>query len=112
MILLLTLAAIGLLSLGWVLFGWLLPSGKGCALVCFGAPDVGIVSRYKWLRGMGLLHCPLIAVVDKPELLDEQTEICAGEQLLSRLETERNRVHGTGIGDSSGRDQCHHISEL
>lgn len=112
MILLVILAAIGLLSLGWVLFGWMLPSGKGCALVCYGDPDVGILSRYKWLLGMGLFRCPLIVVGEKTEILDERIEICAGEQLLFRLETERNRFHGTGIGDTSGRDQRRGLSEL
>ena len=112
MILLVVLAAMGLLSLGWVLLGWLLPSGKGCALVCFGEPDVGILSRCKWLWGMGFFRCPLIVVGEKPEIPDERIEICAGEQLLSRLETERNRFHGTGIGDSAGCDQRCGLSEL
>ena len=39
---------------------WLLPSGRGCVLVCYGMPDIGIVSRWKWLRSLGLLNCPIL----------------------------------------------------
>ena len=105
-----TLAAFGLLSVIWACLGWLLPSGKGCVLVCLGEPDVGIVSRWKWLRGLGLLRCPLVAVNADAEY--EEIEICAGEELLARLEMERNQFHGTGNGDPSGRDQRRGISEL
>ena len=102
------LAAFGLLSMVWALLGWWLPAGKGCALVCLGAPDLGIVSRWKWLQSLGLLRCPLIAVTDEAA---EDIEICAGENLLARLEMERNQV-GTGNGNPSGRHQRRGISEL
>ena len=104
------LAAFGLLSALWAALGWLLPSGKGCALVCRGEPDPGIVSRWKWLRGLGLLRCPLIAV--DAEQTNGEIEICAGEDLLARLEMERNQFHGTGNGDPAGRHQRRGISEL
>ena len=104
-----TFSAFGLLSALWAAFGWLLPSGRGCVLVCYGLPDIGIVSRWKWLQSLGLLRCPLIAVTEER---CEETENCAGEELLARLEMERNRVHGTGNGDSSGRYQRRGISEL
>ena len=110
-ILLGALAAFGLLSAVWTALGWLLPSGKGCALVCVGTPDPGVVSRYRWLRGMGFLSCPLLAVTELPEQ-PEGIEICAGEELLSRLEMERNRFDGTGNGDRTGRHQRRGISEL
>ena len=112
MIVLVVLAAIGLLSLGWGILGWLLPDGKGCALVCLGQPDEGILSRYRWLRGIGFLRCPLIVVTDSEEDRDSWIEICAGEALLARLEMERSLVHGTGNGDSPGRHQRRGISEL
>ena len=112
MILLAILAAFGLMSLGWVLFGWLLPSGKGCALVCYGEPDVGILSRYLWLWGMGFFRCPLIAVGEDLLCSHSAMEICAGEDLVNRLEMERERFHGTGNGDSSGHHQRRGISEL
>lgn len=106
------LAAFGLLSMVWASLGWLLPSGRGCALVCFGKPDPGILSRYKWLRGLGLLSCPLLVVADDPGEPEDGIEICTGEELLSRLEMERNRFHGTGNGDPPGRDQRRGVSEL
>ena len=108
-VLFVVLAAFGLLSILWAALGWLLPSGQGCAIVCVGAPDTGILSRWRWLQSIGLLRCPLIAVSE--ETMDD-IEICAGEDLLSRLEMERNRFHGTGNGDPAGRHQRRGISEL
>ena len=102
-------AAFGLLSALWAVLGWLLPSGKGCALVCYGEADIGMISRWKWLRSLGLLQCPLIVVTEEH---NDETENCAGEELLARLEMERNRFHGTGNGDPSGRCQRRGISEL
>ena len=111
-ILLGTLAAFGALSALWALFGWLLPGGKGCALVCFGVPDDGILSRYRWLKGLGLLRCPLLIVAEDEDFSCRDTEICSGERLLSRLERERNGFDGTGNGDHSGRYQRCGVSEL
>ncbi len=108
------LAAFGLLACLWGLLGWLLPAGEGCVLVCAGQPDTGVLSRYRWLQEMGLLRVPMIIVsVDLPD--DKQKcgmEICSPETLLSRLEQERKRVHGTGDGDPSGRGQRRGVSEL
>ena len=105
------LAAWGVLCALWAALGWLLPDGKGCALVCVGRPDIGILSRWKWLRGLGLLRCPLIAVTE--DLLeDSETEQCSREDLLARLEMERNRFNGTGNGNHPGRHQRRGISEL
>ncbi|MBQ8833959.1 MAG: hypothetical protein IJ001_03445 [Oscillospiraceae bacterium] len=107
------LAAFGLLSILWAVLGWLLPSGRGCAVVCFGYPDEGIVSRCRWLRSLGLLSVPLIAVTDeKIQPNGCETEICSPGELLARLEWERNRDHGTGNGDPAGCHQCGGIPEL
>ena len=106
-----TLAAFGALSMLWALLGWLLPCGRGCILVCRGVPDVGILSRVRWLRGMGFLDCPLVAVVPEgTDLPDDMIELCTAEALLLRLELERK--HGTGTGDPPGRGQCRGVSEL
>lgn len=105
-------AAFGAFSVLWAVFGWLLPGGKGCALVCVGDPDAGILSRYRWLRGMGFLNCPLLIVVDEALPDDRGIEICSREQLVSRLEQERNLNNGTGNGDPAGRHQRRGISEL
>lgn len=104
------LAAIGLLSVLWALCGWLLPGGHGCVLVCYGTPDEGICSRYRWLRGTGLLNCPLVAVDAVQMPPGEDLEQCAGEHLVDRLKQERN--HGTGTGNFTGCDQRRGISEL
>lgn len=107
-----TLAAFGLLSVLWALLGWLLPGGKGCALVCYGLPDEEILTRFRWLRSTGLLNCPLLVVAQDPGSFREETEICSGEELLSRLEWERNRFNGTGNGDHPGCHQRRGVSEL
>ena len=113
-ILLGALAAFGLLSILWAGLGWLLPGGKGCAVVCFGYPDEGVQSRYRWLRSLGLFSGPLIAVTEEDEgqPLGCGTEICRPEALAARLEWERNRFDGTGNGDPPGHDQCRGVSEL
>lgn len=107
-----TLAAFGLLCALWAAFGWLLPGLKGCALVCVGVPEPEILARSKWLREMGLLDVPLLIVADVGTEDVPETEICSREELLSRLEWERNRVHGTGNGDCTGHNQCCGLSEL
>lgn len=107
-----TLAAFGALSGIWTLLGWLLPGAGGCALVCVGAPDEGIRSRYRWLYAVGFLRCPLIAVAPDTAAVGPETEICSREELLPRLEWEADRFHGTGTGDSSGRGQRRDLSEL
>ncbi|MBO7252643.1 MAG: hypothetical protein J6V25_08445 [Oscillospiraceae bacterium] len=105
------LAAFGAMSLLWAVLGWLLPGGKGCALVCWGMPDEGILSRYRWLYAMGLLRCPLLAVTEQDAACPE-LEICTGQMLLHRLEWEREQVHGAGNGDHPRCDQRRGVSEL
>ena len=112
-VLLAFLAALGLLSAMWALAGWLLPSGQGAVLVCLELPDPGVLSRYRWLRGMGLISCPLVAVTEtgRGQALRD-TEICSREELLPRLEQEKMGSHGTGTGNPSGRGQRCDLSEL
>ena len=105
------LAAFGALCAVWAALGWLLPAGQGCALVCWGEPDEGILTRYHWLKGLGLLSCPLLIVAEEDPGWPE-TERCAGEDLLSRLEMERKRFDGTGDGDHSGHHQRGGVPEL
>lgn len=107
------LAAFGGLSLLWTMLGWLLPSGKGLVLVCAGLPDPGVLGRYRWLRGMGFLNCPLVCIVERsPGKVPVDMEFCSRESLWNRLEWEKHYTYGTGTGDSSGRDQRCDISEL
>lgn len=106
------LAAFGALSVLWAMLGWLLPGGKGCALVCCGAPDVGILARAKWLKSLGLLNIPLLAVMEADGIVYPGTEICSREELLPRLEQERRQGNGTGDADHPGCSQCRGVSEL
>ena len=83
------LAAFGLLSMLWCLFGWLLPSGKNGVLICIGDPV--FLHRFLWLRSLGLLRCPLripegdYSQKQSDELLERGVEICSREQLLSEI---------------------------
>ena len=112
-----TLAAMGFLSLLWVSFGWLLPGLKGCSLVCLGRPGEGLLRRYRWLRDLGLLNCPLLMVTEDPageteEAFGSGMELCSRDALWQRLERERTDLDGTGNGDPPGRHQRRGISEL
>ena len=83
------LAAFGLLSISWCLFGWLLPGDRGGRLVYDG--DSGFLHRYLWLRGLGLMKCSLTVVdpgfseAEKLRLEDRGIEICTREAAASRL---------------------------
>ena len=88
------LAAYGALSALWAGLGWLLPGLKGCAVVYMGRPGEGIRRRYRWLRGLGLIDCPFLAVTDGAQ--SEEMEVCGSETLLSRLAWEAERFGGTG----------------
>ena len=88
------LSAYGALSVLWASLGWLLPGLKGCAVVYMGMPSQGICRRYRWLRGLGLFSCPLIAVTEGEET--EEMEVCGRDNLLDRLKWEAERFGGTG----------------
>ena len=105
------LAAFGAFSALWAAFGWLLPGVRGCALVCFGVPEEGTLHTVKWLKGLGLISCPLLIVAEEGKERPD-AEICSGEELLSRLEMERKRFDGTGNGDHSGHHQHGGVPEL
>lgn len=104
-----TLAAFGAFCAVWAVFGWLLPELKGCILVCIGTPEEAVLYRIKWMKGLGLLSCPLLVVAEESR---KDLEICSPEDLLSRLEMERKRFDGTGNGDHSGHHQCGGVPEL
>lgn len=106
-----TLAAFGAFCAVWAALGWLLPLGRGCALVCWGQPEEDVLAGFRWLKGLGMLRCPLLIVAEEGTG-GPDTEICSGEVLLSRLEWERKRFDGTGNGDHSGHHQRGGVSEL
>ena len=104
------LAAYGAVSVLWAGLGWLLPGLRGCALVYMGTPEEGVCRRYRWLRGLGLISCPFLAVTENER--SEEIEVCGREELMERLDWEAERFGGTGTGDHSGRGQRRGISEL
>jgi len=114
MIVLGSLAAFGAISAVWVCLGWLLPGGKGMALVCSGEPDEGIRCRVQWLRSLGLLSGPFLVITEAPPDFRQSGDIeyCRPEALLSRLEQERIDTDGTGNGDSSGHHRRGGVPEL
>ncbi len=97
------LAAFGLLSVLWVLFGFLLPKQRGAAVVCLcrgdGEEEV-LIRRYGWLRDLGLIRCPMLLVdcglseEDGLRLLKGRpgVEICTEAELPARLEREREKL--------------------
>lgn len=88
-----TMAAFGLLSAVWCLLGWLLPAGDEVLVCCGGTDAHAVARRYLWLRGMGLIRCPLILVgcdLSPPEqawMEDHGIEVCSPEALPRRLGT-------------------------
>ena len=107
-----TLAAFGMISALWCLFGWLLPWGSG-VMVCT-AEEQNFIRRYYWLRDLGLVRCPLV-ITDRTEIsrLERQgTEVWCRDVHISRFGTGEKDIDGTGTGDPAGRDQRCGISEL
>ena len=104
-ILLGTLAAYGALSAIWASLGWLLPGLRGCALVYMGTPEEGVCRRYRWLRGLGLISCPFLAVTENER--SEEIEVCGREELMERLDWEAERFGGTGTGEGYHRRRGH-----
>ncbi len=80
------LAAFGLLSALWCLFGFLVPAGEKGMLICTG--DDTFVHRYVWLRSLGLIRCPLripdrdFTEAERARLTEQGVEICSREDLL------------------------------
>jgi hypothetical protein len=106
-IILSVLAAFGVLCVIWALFGFLLPGQRGAVLVCLCRPgnkEEVIIRHYGWLRDLGLSKAPLLLVdgglteEERARLLQcrQGVEICSPEELIFRLEQERNRLDGTG----------------
>lgn len=118
-----TLAAWGLLCILWAALGWLLPGSSGGVMLCLcrlGKVPDGVILRYCWLRGLGLMNCPLL-ILDSSLSRREQEiylkkypgiEFCSLEEVPARLEVERNRIERNGNGDPPGCHQRRGISEL
>ena len=96
------LAAFGAFCVIWTVAGGMLSKGSGGVIVifCHGKPGEELfLRRCGWLRELGLLKAPLLAVdcglTDaERRWLEKQpsTEVCTLAQLEERLELERNRI--------------------
>ncbi len=85
-------AAFGVFCVGWVLFGWLLPVCREGWILCPGRPGkLAFVQIYLWLRGMGMVRCPLVLLDlglgdwESKYLENQGIEICSPAQLAQRL---------------------------
>ncbi len=85
-------AAFGLLSALWAVWGMLLPACRDGWLLCPGKPgSLGFVGMYLWLRGVGLVSCPLMVLdiglsdAQRKRLTDQGIEILTAEELPNRL---------------------------
>lgn len=97
------LAAFGLVCALWTIAGALLPGRRGGAVTVLcrpGLQEAPAVRRYGWLRDLGLLCEPILLVdcglseVERKELcrLGRHVEFCSLEDVIARLEVERNRL--------------------
>lgn len=97
------LAAFGLVCALWAVLGWLFADDTGAALVCVvrpGGAEEAVLRRYGWLRDLGIYRGPLILLgqditPEEAEMLLRQEpgiEFCEPEELLSRLELEREKL--------------------
>jgi hypothetical protein len=107
MVILTVLAALGCMSVLWALFGFLLPGQRGTAMVYLWrdhAEGEQALRHFGWLRGLGLIRCPLLLVdceiteEERTRLLKNRpgVEICTMEELPSRLEQECQKLGRTG----------------
>ncbi len=95
---LILLASVGLVSLGWCLLGWVLPDAP--LVVVFRCPQNhhpdGAISRYQWLRSLGLIRGKLVIIGQIPAPEQEiwkkkhpNVEFSTAEELPAALELER-----------------------
>ena len=114
------LAAFGTVCALWILWGWVLPRTSDGAAVLTGPLQGNALEtarRWIWLREMGLLQSPLLAVAESvtdPEgnwLRCHGFEICTREEILTRFGMGENGFD-RGFGDPPGRDQRRGVSEL
>ena len=89
-----TLAAFGLVSALWVLYGFLLPPDRGSVLYAPARPGVAedsFARRYLWLRELGLLREELVMVdfglsdEERDWLMARGVTVCTPEKLAERL---------------------------
>lgn len=99
-ILLGTFALLGLVCALWGLVSGWFCNDRGSVIVYLcqeSGMEYAQLQRYRWLRGMGFLHCPLLMVDSMLPLREQQlicsnypgVEFCTLAELPARLELER-----------------------
>lgn len=101
-LLMVVLAAVGLLSVMWMILGMFLSGGRGGCVVCICRPDgkeAAFVARVKLLREFGFLRCPVLLVDegigDHTRSIAQGTDeivICGPGEIPGLLELERNEI--------------------
>ena len=94
-----TLAAFGTVCALWILIGWGLPRTYDGIAVLSGplqGQTLDTARRWIWLREMGLLRSPLLAVAESMTETDISWLICHGFEICSRKEILRR----LGIGEN------------
>lgn len=82
------LAALGLFTLLWGLMGFFLPGCQNGFLLC---TRVEFVPVYLWLRGFGIVTCPLVVLEERVSaqqrraLLKKEIAVHSREELLQWL---------------------------
>ena len=88
------LAAFGLVSALWTLYGFLLPAERGGGLYAPARPGVtedSFARRYLWLRELGLLREELTMVdfgisdAERDWLAERGVTVCTSEKLVERM---------------------------
>jgi hypothetical protein len=99
------LGAFGLLCALWVLFGFLLPGGRGAAMVFLYRGEPGeevVLRRYLWLYNTGLIRSPPLLVdcglspKDRKFLEQHPIILCTAQELHDKLEQERAHLGTAG----------------
>lgn len=111
-----TLAAIGLISVLWLIYGLCCGRPEGC-LVIVSRPGHGLLHRCLWLREMGLLRCRMAVVAHDLDAVDvwwlrqHGMEIWTSGELPEECVT-GDKKYGAGTGNSPGSHQRGGVSEL
>ena len=111
-----TLAAFGLLSALWLIYGLCCGKASGSLVIICGRGH-GLLRRCLWLREMGLLRCRMAVVapdldaVDVLWLRQHGIEIWKPAGLPVGYDIGDKR-YGAGTGNSPGCHQCGGVSEL
>ena len=95
LVILALMAAFGIWCAAFLLFGWLFSEDDRAIMICLLPEDRfpdGIITRFRWLREMGLVRPPLLIVSQPIQPEQPDVEYCSLQDLPARLELERNKL--------------------